>query len=567
MGTSSRRNFLKTTSVVLAGVLGSTANAVSAQTKAPHWDLETDVIVLGFGAAGAATAITAAKNGANVLIVERQPEATCRPNSRMSGGIFHCPDKTADRKALQQYAQAMFSGENIPGKNEGENPEFSEGLAKAWAEYTPNLLDWLREQDPDIKGHATAGYKGAAFPNFPGAKDCAYQVYRASYLDRIPPVCAYGKPKKETSNGEAFWQCLKTGVEKQPNIKVLYELKGEHLLKNDNGEIIGMIVSDKNGKMLNIKANKGVALCSGGYEYSKPMRQAFIEGPGVEGWAFYGTLFNEGDGIRMGQEVGAGLQKAGKAASRVIMPAPDRHNGLRIGMESPSVGSGHSIVVNQYGKRFAAENKITDDPSRYFFYKEAVHFDIDKLEYPNSPCWMIFDEKLRTSRPIVALNMSTAGYKFVNWGAADNSDAVKKGWILKSETIEGLAEQIKKLEENGGRMDAQTLTETVKRYNQFCENKKDEDFGRKLKSLQPVNEGPFYAVPLVAGGPNTKGGLACNAERQVLDWNFKPIPRLFAVGEIASALKFVYQGGGNLTECIVFGQVAGQKLAKLPKLA
>lgn len=377
MSTSSRRNFLKTTSIVLAGVLGSTANAVSAQTKSPHWDLETDVIVLGFGAAGAATAITAAKNGAKVLIVERQPEATCRPNSRMSGGIFHCPDKTANRKALQQYAQAMFSGENIPGKNEGENPEFSEGLAKAWAEYTPNLLDWLREQDPDIKGHATAGYKGAAFPSFPGAKDCAYQVYRASYLDRIPPVCAYGKPKKETSNGEAFWQCLKTGVEKQPNIKVLYELKGEHLLKNDNGEIIGMIVSDKNGKMLNIKANKGVALCSGGYEYSKPMRQAFIEGPGVEGWAFYGTLFNEGDGIRMGQEVGAGLQKAGKAASRVIMPAPDRHNGLRIGMESPSVGSGHSIVVNQYGKRFAAENKITDDPSRYFFYKEAVHFDID----------------------------------------------------------------------------------------------------------------------------------------------------------------------------------------------
>lgn len=180
---------------------------------------------------------------------------------------------------------------------------------------------------------------------------------------------------------------------------------------------------------------------------------------------------------------------------------------------------------------------------------------------------MIFDEKLRTSRPIVALNMSTAGYKFVDWEAADNSDAVKKGWILKSDTIEGLAEQIKKLEENGGRMDAQTLAETVKRYNQFCENKKDEDFGRKLKSLQPVNEGPFYAVPLVAGGPNTKGGLACNAERQVLDWNFKPIPRLFAVGEIASALKFVYQGGGNLTECIVFGQVAGQQLAKLPKLA
>ena len=71
----------------------------------------------------------------------------------------------------------------------------------------------------------------------------------------------------------------------------------------------------------------------------------------------------------------------------------------------------------------------------------------------------------------------------------------------------------------------------------------------------------------VAGGPNTNGGLACNAKREVLDWNFKPIPRLYAVGEIASALKYVYQGGGNLTECVVFGQVCGKNVAKLKSLA
>ena len=82
-----------------------------------------------------------------------------------------------------------------------------------------------------------------------------------------------------------------------------------------------------------------------------------------------------------------------------------------------------------------------------------------------------------------------------------------------------------------------------------------------------MSEGPFYAAPLVAGGPNTKGGLACNAKREVLDWNLKPIKGLYAVGEIASALKFVYQGGGNLTECLVFGQVCGKIVAKLPNRA
>ena len=563
---TSRRSFLKTAALGVMGAAGA-VSAPAAMAAPRKWDYTTDVVVLGFGAAGAATAITAADNGCNVIIVERQPEATCRPNSRMSGGIFHCPDKTGSRAALKAYAQAMFSGENIPGKLEGEQPEFSEGLAEAWAEYTPKLLDWLREQDPDIKAHATAGYKGAAFPNFPGAKDCAYQVYRASYLDRIPPVCAYGKPKKETSNGEAFWQCLVTGVTRRKNIKIVYEVRGRHIVKNDKGEVIGITAEDSKGKQVTFKARKAVVLCSGGYEYSKPMRQAFLEGPGVEGWAFYGTIYNEGDGIIMGQEAGAGLQKVGKAASRLIMPAPDRYNGMRIGMESPSVGSGHSIVVNAYGRRYAAENLITDDPSRYFFYKEGVHFDINKLEYPNSPSWMIFDEKLRTSRSIVALNMSTAGYGFVDWGNKDNSDAVRKGWILKADTLEELAEKIRAVRENAGRMDPKTLAETVKRYNEYCAKGVDEDFGRKKKSLQPVDQGPFYAVPLVAGGPNTKGGLACNAKREVLDWNFKPISRLYAVGEIASALKYVYQGGGNLTECVVFGQVCGKNVAKLKSLA
>lgn len=50
---------------------------------------------------------------------------------------------------------------------------------------------------------------------------------------------------------------------------------------------------------------------------------------------------------------------------------------------------------------------------------------------------------------------------------------------------------------------------------------------------------------LLLAGPNTKGGLAANAKREVLDWDLKPIPGLYAVGEIASALKFVYQGGGQ----------------------
>lgn len=563
----SRRSLLKTAAV--GGVIAAASPLASAASK-QKFDQTADVVIVGFGGAGAATAITAADNGASVIVLERQPEATLRSNTRMSGGIFHCPDKNGDKQALKEYAKAMFSGENIPGKLEGEQPEVSDGLAQAWADYTPGLLDWMKSLDPKFQAFATPGFKGAAFPSFPGAKKCGYQVYRSSYPDRIPPGFnepCYGKPKEQAISGEAFWQCLANGVKTRANkIKVIYETRGLDLVTNDAGEVIG-VIADQKGKKVAFKARKAVVLCSGGYEYHKPMRQAFLEGPGVEGWAFYGTIYNEGDGIVMGQKVGAGIMKAGKAASRIIMPSPIRHNGMRLGMITPAVGSGHAIVVNNYGKRYAAEHKVTKDPSRYFFYKEAVRFNIDTLDYPNSPSWFIFDEKLRTTKPLVGLGISTPGYGFVDYGKADNSDAIRKGWILKADTIEELGKKIAATKDNSGKMDPKVLAETVKKYNESCAKGKDEEFGRLKSTLQPVSEGPFYAASLVAGGPNTKGGLACNAKREVLDWNLKPIKGLYAVGEIASALKFVYQGGGNLTECLVFGQVCGKIVAKLPNRA
>jgi succinate dehydrogenase/fumarate reductase flavoprotein subunit len=291
------------------------------------------------------------------------------------------------------------------------------------------------------------------------------------------------------------------------------------------------------------------------------MRRAFLEGPGVEGWAFYGTLANTGDGIEMAMRAGAALAKAGKAASRLIAAVPLRRNGMKIGIITDSVGSPNSIVIDNNGNRFAAETLITTDPSRYFFYKEAIKFDILKLDYPRYPSWMVFDETFRTKRTLTAMGISTAGYGIVPW-TADNMDAINRGWILKADTLEELAGKIKAHKENRNLMDPAALVATVAKFNEACAKGKDEQFERRANTLAPVDKPPYYALPLYAGGPNTKGGIAANAAREALDWNGKPIPRLYTAGEISSALKFVYQGGGNLTECIVFGRIAGQNAAK-----
>lgn len=566
---TNRRSFLKSALTSAATAVAAPAALYTSEATAANlpakWDMTTDVVVCGYGGAGAATAIVSAENGANVILLEKNAEDNHLCNTRMSGGIFHCPDKDGNKKALKDYAQAMFSGENIPWKEEGEIPEYSEELAEIWAELSPTNLDFMKSQDPAFIGGSQPGFNKASFSNFPGAKDCKYNAYRATFCKRMKnfnQVC-YKKPKLETSSGEAFWLCLSEGVKKHADkVKVLWESPVCRLYKNAKGEVVG-VAAKQGTKEIAIRAKKAVVLATGGYEYNKAMRQAFLEGPGVSGWAFYGTTSNTGDGIKIANEIGAGLQKVGKAASRIIVPTLETCNGMRLGSITPSVGAPNSIVVDNFGKRYEAETKVTDNPSRYFFYKAAVTFDINSLSYPRTPSWLIFDESLRSRMPLVNLGISTVGFGLVKWDAK-NELAIKNGLVLKANTLEELGEKIKAKEENKKRMVPANLVETVKRFNEFCDKKKDADFGRRPETLGKIAQGPFYAMPLVAGGPNTKGGLLADADRRVLDWDGQPIPRLYAIGEIASVLKFVYQGGGNLTECLVYGRHTGKIVAKLP---
>ena len=560
-----RREFLKGALVGTGAVMATGLGIHDAEARVgmpKKWDMEADVIVLGFGGAGACAAIEASDAGAKVLVIEKQAQNNLINNTRMSGGIFHSPDPTGDRAALKAYAKAMFSGENLPWMLEGEQPDVSDGLAEAWAKHSPENLEFFKKLDPAFNGVAFSRFSGAAFPQFPGAKECKYRVFGSSFGKMADfDVPTKDLPKLQKKNGEAFFVVLREAVEKR-KIKMVWETPARRLITNDKGEVVGVLARRKDGRTIACKAKRAVVITTGGYEYSLPMRRAFLEGPGVEGWAFYGSPDNTGDGIAMAMEAGAGLAKVGKAASRVITAVPIRHHGLKMGLITDSVGRPNSIVIDNYGNRYAAETLITTDPSRYFFYKEAIKFDITKLIYPRVPSWMVFDEAFRSKTTITSLGISTAGYGLVPW-TKDNMDAVKRGWIMQADTIEALAAKIGGNKENRNLMVAGNLSKTVERFNAGCAQGKDEDFGRAKATLGPVEKPPFYALPLYAGGPNTKGGIMANAERQVLDWEGKPIPRLYTAGEISSALKFVYQGGGNLTECIVFGRIAGKNAAAL----
>ena len=132
-----------------------------------------------------------------------------------------------------------------------------------------------------------------------------------------------------------------------------------------------------------------------------------------------------------------------------------------------------------------------------------------------------------------------AAYGLVPW-SKDNLDAIERGWILKADTLEELAEKIKADPENRDMITAEQLRQSVETFNAYCGAGEDKDFQRSIDTMAPVITPPFYAMKLYPGGPNTKGGVDANAKRQVLDWQGQPIKRLYTAGEISSVFKFTY---------------------------
>lgn len=513
-----------------------------------------DVVILGLGVSGCCAAIEAYDAGVRVMVLERQPAGRHHSNTRMSGGGFHCPRADACPDALRAYARALFCGEGLPLQLEGEAPEFADELADIWARMAPENETFMRSLDPMFR---TISMAGVGFPHFPGADRSGYQVVRSSYTGSEDERDIYASTldldKSLKQAGEAFHACLMNGMRSR-DIAIDYSTRARSLLQDADGRVTG-VLAERNGTTVRYEARRAVIICTGGYEYNRRMRKAFLPGPGGEGWAFYGSPANTGDGLAMASRAGAALSKVSSVAGRIICAIPERREGLRIGLNTNGVGKPNEIVVDSYGRRFASERRITRNPSSYSFYEEALLFDAHQRDYPRIPAWMIFDETLRLRGPVVWA--ASAAYNGIRWGE-QNEDAIAQGWILRADTLEELAARIRAQSDNMARMDPTTLCDEVTRFNAHCQAGADPDFGREPETLGPVAVPPFYALPLYPGGPNTKGGLRANARRQVLDWEDRPIKGLYAAGEICSVFQNAYQGGGNLAEGIVFGRLVGR---------
>ena len=477
------------------------------------WDVEADVVVVGFGAAGAATAVTAHELGVEVVILEKAPEGQEGGNTRVAGQGYL---NTSSVKDAVAYLTALCGPYTVPPK-----------MVRVWAEEMCRNNEWLASLGGDPQEHQ-------------------HQPVGIEFPDLLGSCCVHKFHDGPTYGYSNTWKLFERLVKQRP-IPVLYETPGKELIQHDiTKQILGMRA--RNGsKALAVKARRGVVLTCGGFENNQEMIRNYL--PGVPYCYTSGTPYNEGDGITMAMSVGADLWHMTNYAgpSMALKVAEIRTTFSMQALHFSKLMPGGMIVVGPDARRF------TDEKFKTRHGKVPVNGRWLPLSTP-CPMFMIFDHPLFSAGPLYDKNPSHGWTQIIeryDW-SEDNRAELAKGWIKTADSLPALACLL--------RLDPAKLTETVSLWNRYCEARHDLDFGRTLM-MEPIVTPPFYAVELSPSMLNTQGGPRRNEKGQIVRPDGSPIPRLYSAGELGSIYSYLYQGTGNIGECLAFGRVSGRNAA------
>ncbi|MEG0376098.1 MAG: FAD-binding protein, partial [Raoultibacter sp.] len=298
--------------------------------------------------------------------------------------------------------------------------------------------------------------------------------------------------------------------------------------------VIGVEV-DHNGKKVNIRALNGVVLCVGGFENNREMAESYL---GLTKYSVTGTMYNTGDGIKMGSEVGCdfwhmeayeGYTWIWGGASSVLKP--DQHS--VVGQwNNPSVVNGSYIIVGNDGQRYMTEDAM------------ARHGHM-----PTNGEWVMLK---RPASTYIIFDRAQADL-FEQW----QGYGVPSNCMDQAITANSIAELESALGIQSG-----NLQISVSHFNDAATTGLDPEFRRSQKSMRAFSEeGPYYALEIVQAVLNTQGGPRRNEKGEVIGISGKPIPHLYSSGECGGIAAYQYNAGGNMAECLIFGRAAGTNAA------
>lgn len=462
-----------------------------------EWNAEYDVVVVGYGNAGATAAVTAADAGVKVLLIEKAPKGHEGGNSAICAQIVGF---SYDADETLKYLKAM----------RGEFDTTSDEILEVYAKGLAENIDWVKSMggDPvDMKAHRE-------FEMLEGNESFSYFTISGTMMDG-------SMYKWDQSLVEA----------RADQIDVWFETRGTRLIQDPDTRIIHGVVAENDGKEIHIRAKNGVVLCTGGFENDPKMLQDYFSSTTIK--SLGNAYYNTGDGIRMAMRVGANLWHMNNMAGPELNYY-DETNGVMYQYLSNRLANKGAIYVSGTGERFFDESEKIGHGKKYFYGTYMQH------PIPHT-MYAIFNDTAMMD-----------GSVYSAW-SLNNQEELEKGWIVKADTVEELAQKVG--------IDAAGLAAQIEKWNASCAAGVDEVFGRSAETLIPLDKGPYYAMKLTPAVVNTQGGPEKNEKGEVLDVDGQPIPHLYEAGELGDIWANLYQASCNMGGGLIFGRISGANAA------
>lgn len=522
----SRRDFLKgalgtgglvaaTAALPLVGCSpsqGGTAGA-NADEADITYDYTADVLIIGGGGAGQMAAVSAHEAGRTSIILEKASLTGGDSITSHNDILAYWPDDHAgetgddfdsyleDWKATHWVSYMGQIGREFP------NTEFP--FARRFMDLWAPVGNWLEENA--------------------GVEWTGVSLGRALATEYTPTYRTWH------AENEPIMTSLYRVISTWDDCETLLNTEAFELIQNENGVVTGVRAYQYDtGATLTLHANHGVVIATGTFCASRDMVSQYY-GREVAQLSTTGFMNLTGDGHRMARNIGAGF------------------TGMDLGMNWQPCGAGSrnwdtiegrlylfgyydgalapadpAIAVNLEGKRFMNEDQVNYGIGRETgvqtgqtsFYVFDSRFD----------CHVIYEDKE------VMLKDNTLYYE--------------------ADTLEELATRMN--------CDEKGFLDEIERYNGFVESGTDEDWGRDMEAVTKIEQGPFYAFPIVPQYYVTFGGIRTNIESEVLTDDGRVIPGLYAAGVVTGSYAeqegLVYYGGFN--QALAWGHQAGRHAAE-----
>ena len=461
--------------------------------------IDTQVVVIGGGGAGLAAAVSAVQNGAKVVVLEKL--GYLGGSTNVSGGAFNAVDPKRQKAMGIEDSEDKFYDQTMKGGHNVGNPE----LVRYLTSNAMSSIEWLESL-------------GSPFKDKIGTATGA--LWQRSHYGTTP-------------SGNHYIRTLENFLaEHKDSATIITDANVKSLIKDKDGRVIGA-VAENHGRKITVIASKGVVITTGGFGANVELRRRVNTGVWKEvdlGKGIGASTIQkaaQGDGIAMGKKVGA--EVIGMSDIQ-LHPCGTPGTGL---MEHIRTSGRNRLFINENGDRFVNEGAARDTLCKAIFAQ------------PHSTYWLVVNHLRYPTRDTPDKDGSTI------------ANMASLGAVIEGATLDDLAKKTG--------MDPAKLKASVDEYNKVASGKIEKDkygFVANNKEDKPMTEGPWYAVKKVPTVHHTMGGLKINTQTQVLDIAGKPIPGLYAAGEVTGGIHGANRLGGNaIADIFTFGRQAGKVAA------